>query len=126
MSRLKQEIKSSLQKIEQINDLKTRAHFIFPKKFIGFKGHFPNKPILPGVCKILASLLVLEELKQKNLRLTEIIQAKFFAPVSFNQALTFDLEEQPASNTESTLKIRISSDDKKIAQLQLRVNLLEK
>jgi len=125
MSKLKKEIKASLLSIEKINDFKIIARFIFPEEFIGFKGHFPNNPVLPGVCKIQAALLVLEECRQKNARLAEIILAKFFAPVTFNQELTFELEEQTLTNSESTLKIKITKEDNKIAELQLRVNLLD-
>jgi len=125
MSKLRQEIKSSMQAMEQVSDFKTSARFSFPKKFIGFKGHFPNKPILPGVCKIQAALLVLEERKHKNVRLAEIILAKFFAPVTFNQELIFDLEEHPKNNSESTVTVKVSCQDKKIAELQLRVNIFE-
>jgi 3-hydroxymyristoyl/3-hydroxydecanoyl-(acyl carrier protein) dehydratase len=125
MSKLRQEIKSSMQTIEQVGDLKISARFCFAKKFIGFKGHFPNKPILPGVCKIQAALLALEEHKHKNVRLSEIILAKFFAPVTFNQELVFNLEEHPKNNSESTITVKVSCEDKKIAELQLRVNILE-
>jgi len=123
MSKLRQEIKSSMQAVEQISDLKTSARFCFPKKFIGFKGHFPNKPILPGVCKIQAALLVLEERKHKNVRLVEIILAKFFVPVTFNQELIFNLEEHPNNDSESIITVKVSCEDKKIAELQLRVNI---
>lgn len=125
MSKLRAEIKSSLQGIEQISELKTLARFCFAKKFIGFKGHFPNKPILPGVCKIQAALLVLEERKHKNVRLVEIILAKFFTPVTSNQELVFNLEEHPKNKSESTVTVKVSCQDKKIAELQLRVNILE-
>jgi 3-hydroxyacyl-[acyl-carrier-protein] dehydratase len=125
MSKLKQEIKSSLQGIEKISDLKTSARFCFSKKFIGFKGHFPNNPILPGVCKIQAALLVLEERKHKSVRLSEIILAKFFSPVTFNQELLFSLEEKPKNDSESTVTVKVSLGDKKIAELQLKINLLE-
>jgi len=125
MSKLLKEIKSSLQAIELISELKTSARFCFGKKFIGFKGHFPNKPILPGVCKIRAALLVLDERKHKNARLTEIILAKFFTPVTINQELIFNLEEHPKNSVESTVTVKISSADKKIAELQLRVDILD-
>jgi 3-hydroxymyristoyl/3-hydroxydecanoyl-(acyl carrier protein) dehydratase len=125
MSKLKKEIEASLQAIENVSAHKTTAVFIFPKKFIGFKGHFPNKPILPGVCKIQAALLVLEKRKKKNIRLTEIILAKFFAPVTFSQELLFNLEEHPVSDTELTVTVKVTSQEKKIAELQLRVNILD-
>lgn len=125
MSALRQAIKSSMQSIEQVSDLKTSAHFMFTKKFIGFKGHFPTKPILPGVCKIQAALLILEERKHKQIRLIEIILAKFFAPVTFNQELIFNLEEHPKNNVESNITVKINCADIKIAELQLRVATLE-
>jgi 3-hydroxymyristoyl/3-hydroxydecanoyl-(acyl carrier protein) dehydratase len=125
LSKLKQEIRSAMQSIEELGELKTCALFNFPKKFIGFKGHFPNKPILPGVCKIQAALLILEERRHKSVRLAEIILAKFFAPATFNQELIFNLEEHPINNSESTLTAKVSCQEKKIAELQLRVNILE-
>ena len=121
MSKLKKEIKSSLQSLAAAGDLKTLAVFNFPKKFIGFKGHFPNRPILPGVCKIQAALLALEERRKKNVRLSEILQAKFFAPVTFNQELTFSLEEEPLGEAESYLTVKVTSQAQKIAELRLRV-----
>ena len=130
-----------MQAIERISEFKTCARFIFSKKFIGFKGHFPNKPILPGVCKIQAALLMLQERKHKNVRLTEIILAKFFAPVTFNQELVFNLEEHPKNQpvlpqakaipergspeVDTHITVKVSCLDKKIAELQLKVNILE-
>jgi len=124
MSRLRKEIKSSMQAIERASEFKTCARFNFGEKFIGFKGHFPNKPILPGVCKIQAALLILEERKHKNVRLAGIILAKFFAPVTFDQEVIFNLEEHPINNVESTVTVKVSCENKKIAQLQLKVNIL--
>ena len=125
MSKLRQEIKASMQAIEQVSGLKTCARFCFGKEFTGFKGHFPNNPILPGVCKIQAALLVLEERKHKNVRLIEVILAKFFAPVTFNQELVFNLEEHLKNNSELTVTVKVSCENKKIAEMQLRVNILE-
>ena len=125
MSKLGRAIKECMHGLGSDPQGNIKASFNFPLEFIGFKGHFPNKPILPGVCKIQAALLVLEERKHKNVRLAEIILAKFFAPVTFNQELIFNLEEHPKNSSESTITVKVSCDDKKIAQLQLRVNILE-
>lgn len=126
MSKLREEIRSSLRTIKPLDEFKTTAHFSFAKKFIGFKGHFPNKPILPGVCKIQAALLVLEERKHKDIKLVEIVLAKFFAPVTFNQELIFNLEEHPKNNSESNVTVKINFADKKIAELHLRISSQDK
>jgi 3-hydroxyacyl-[acyl-carrier-protein] dehydratase len=125
LSKLRQEIKSCMLKMEKVDNFKLSARFCFHQEFIGFKGHFPNKPILPGVCKIQAAVLMLEEEKQKNVRLKEILLAKFFAPVSFDQEVVFDLNEQPENNLESLVSVKVSCSGEKIAELHLRVETLK-
>jgi 3-hydroxyacyl-[acyl-carrier-protein] dehydratase len=122
MSKLRQEIKACMSKLDKADNFKLSARFCFPENFIGFKGHFPNNPILPGVCKIQAAILMLEEARHKNIRLKEILLAKFFAPVSFNQEVVFNLEEQPENSLESQVKVKVSCLGKKVAELHLRVS----
>lgn len=42
-----------------------------------YKGHFPNQPIVPGVCQIQIIKELLEELMQKKLQLTHGDNIKF-------------------------------------------------
>lgn len=65
MSRLRDEIKSSMSELRD-NGKEITAHFCFSQEFIGFKGHFPGRPVLPGVCKIQAILCMLEEATQRR------------------------------------------------------------
>jgi 3-hydroxyacyl-[acyl-carrier-protein] dehydratase len=102
------------------------ANFIFPVDFLGFKGHFPGKPILPGVCEIQAVLLMLEEFKKKNVLLREIVQIKFFSPVSCDERIAFKLEEKLELNGEVSVKAMVASEDKRIAEIHLRVNIINK
>jgi len=97
------------------------AQYCFGQDFIGFKGHFPEKPILPGVCIIQAGILMLEEAKHKPVRLKEIILAKFFAPVTANEEIDFTLKESEVLDCEEEIEFLVSFKGKKIAQLKLRV-----
>ncbi|MBL0716686.1 MAG: hypothetical protein JJV89_01435, partial [Desulfosarcina sp.] len=63
------------------------ATLVFPADFIGFQGHFPNKPILPGVCKILAVKIMMQKYYKHNLVIKQIRTAKFFAPVTCSDEL---------------------------------------
>ena len=63
------------------------ARLTFPPDYVGFQGHFPDNPILPGVCLIEAVLGVLERAWSQSLRLREIRSAKFRDPIKPGQAI---------------------------------------
>lgn len=126
MSQLMRSIKSCMSDLKSAPDNTLTANFIFPIDFLGFKGHFPGKPILPGVCEIQAVLLMFEELKKKNVLLKEIVQVKFFSPVSCDEKITFRLEEKLEPNGEMSIKAMATSKDKRIAEINLRVNIVNK
>lgn len=98
-----------------------RARFNFSADFIGFKGHFPGKPVLPGVCKIQAILCMLESATSKIPRLKEIVSAKFFAPVTCNEEIAFTVRQAPGASEETLIKALVTNGDKKVAEIQLRV-----
>ena len=103
------------------NGKELTAHFCFPDGFLGFQGHFPGNPVLPGVCKIQAVMCCLEAANKKIPKLKEIILAKFFAPVTSNEEIVFTLRQEPQNNDEALVKASVLNQDKKIAEIHLRV-----
>lgn len=126
MSQLMRSIKGCMLDLRSDTGNILRADFIFPEDFLGFKGHFPDKPILPGVCKIQAILLMLEESKKKSVLIKEIVLAKFFSPVSCNERITFNLEEKLGLKEETSIKAIVTGKDKKIAEVHLRVDISDR
>lgn len=126
MSQLMRSIKLCMSDLKSAADNTLTADFLFPIDFLGFKGHFPDKPILPGVCEIEAVLLMLEEFKKRNVSLKEIVQVKFFSPVFCCQKITFKLEERLELNGEVSVKAAVSCKDKRIAEISLRVDFVKK
>jgi 3-hydroxyacyl-[acyl-carrier-protein] dehydratase len=121
MSRLRKEIKSYMSQFK--NDAKElTAHFCFSQEFVGFKGHFPERPVLPGVCIIQAVLCMLEQAVQERPKLKEIISAKFFAPVTCNEKIVFTVRQSPEGSEERLVKALITNGEKKIAEIKLRVS----
>lgn len=57
-----------------------------------YKGHFPNQPIVPGVCQIQIVKEVLEELIGKKLKMTHGDNIKFTGMIIPNQTPTVNLE----------------------------------
>lgn len=120
MSRLRKEIKSNMTELRDDGQELT-ARFCFSQEFIGFKGHFPGKPVLPGVCKIQAILCMLEAATHKTPQLKEIVSAKFFAPVTCNEEISCAVRQESSGSEETRVLAIITNKDKKIAEIKLRV-----
>jgi len=105
------------------NGKELTAHFCFSRKFTGFKGHFPVKPILPGVCKIQAILCMLEATTHKTPQLKEIISAKFFTPITCREEIVCTVRRVLESGGEMRVSALITDKDKKIAEINLKVVL---
>ena len=118
MSVLSKEIKQYMSGLTVPADDKFTARFIFPAEFTGFQGHFPGNPILPGVCMIQAVIIMFKEF-EKKITLKEILQAKFFLPVSCNKELFFQCTRFAKKENEYLIKTLITSSDKTIAKLEL-------
>ncbi|MCK4401174.1 hypothetical protein KAW08_02570 [bacterium] len=122
MNKLMQEIKQCMSDLAETKKGEVYAHFLFPAEFIGFQGHFPDKPVLPGVCKIQAVIAMLQVWEKRDIRLKEIVSAKFLSPVSHGEKLVFNYRKQTESNSEALVKASVTSSGKKVAELQLRVS----
>ena len=125
MNILVREIRECMSDLTETEEGKLTARFVFPEDFIGFQGHFPDRPVLPGVCEIQAVVVILEAWHKKKVRLKQIVLAKFFLPVSCGEELVFDCQEQMENSKEAIIKALITSKGKKIAKLQLRVSVEE-
>ena len=89
MNILKKEIKSCMSvPVEEVAE-GVVARFSFPETFTGFKGHFPDSPVLPGVCKIQALIVVAEFIHERKFEMQEVKAAKFFSSVSCNEEVVF-------------------------------------
>jgi len=125
MSVIMRAIKSCMLEFSSREDGFISASFTFPKEFPGFNGHFPGKPILPGVCKIQAVIVVLEELHKRQIIIKEVHLAKFFAPVTINERIILIIQQESCGNAELVAKVQVKNEAKKIADLHIKVALGE-
>ncbi len=123
MKTIKTEIEQYMTALEASGPTVT-ARFVFPEEFLGFKGHFPHKKVLPGVCQIQCALATIERAIQRSVELREIALAKYFSPVSPGEEITCTCSDiAPAG--EFTVKAKITKGPAKVAELKLRVALTE-
>lgn len=119
MNPLRQAIKKVMSNFEA-TESEAKASFLFAKGFIGFDGHFEGRPILPGVCKVQAVILMLEEKYKKPVILEEAENVKFFHPVTCGEKLDFACHD-PLFGREKTVKCLVTRSGEKIADIQLKV-----
>ena len=120
MSRIKREIVGSMRGLAGDGSTLS-ARFVFPEEFIGFQGHFPEKKILPGVCQVQCVLSMLEEHAKRPLTLREIVQVKFFTPVSPGEEITCVCRDVQNSTVDFTVKAQMSRGDQKVSEMKLRL-----
>jgi 3-hydroxymyristoyl/3-hydroxydecanoyl-(acyl carrier protein) dehydratase len=66
-------------------------HWIVPADHPAFAGHFPGRPIVPGVVLLDRAILFTEAMLGESGQNWQIGNAKFFSPVGPEEALTFSL-----------------------------------
>lgn len=95
----------------------TLVRFAFRAGFPAFDGHFPGRPLLPGVALLEAACLACELTAARPLQLAEVVRAKFIWPVAPESALAFIVHPE-----EGFLRARvaISLDEQPVADIALR------
>lgn len=122
MNQLRTEIRSCMGSSVLTDRTCIAGTFRFPVDFIGFRGHFPGQPVVPGICKIQAILVLCELHKDAPVQLREVVTAKFFAPAEAGDELTFDVVESPAAGDRYLVKTHISRGGERIARIDLLVS----
>ncbi len=122
MKTIKTEIEQYMTSFEASGTTVT-SRFVFPEEFVGFKGHFPHKKVLPGVCQIQCALATIERAIQKSVELREITLAKYFSPVAPGEEITCVCSDLAPAG-EFTVKVKITKVPIKVAELKLRVALI--
>lgn len=113
---MKTEIDEQLKKFTG-DDSEATAEISFPQSFVGFRGHFPDQPILPGVCQIGIALAMAERMCEKPQTLVEVVNAKFVSVVVPDQRLTVRCRI-----AEDLLRATLSSGEERVAELKLRIH----
>ena len=80
--------RAALGPVERGGDGELSRQFRFPADFVGFAGHFPGFPLLPGIVQLLLAQCVVEDGTGRPQRLGEVNHAKFLEQVPPEATLT--------------------------------------
>ncbi|UCV03671.1 hypothetical protein [Dechloromonas denitrificans] len=75
-----------------------------PADHPAFAGHFPGRPIVPGVVLVDRAILFAEQLLGRPVDNWQIGNAKFFSPVGPSEVLTFTLERKASGAIAFTVR----------------------
>lgn len=82
-----------------------------PADHPAFAGHFPGRPIVPGVVLLDQALLFAEKLLARPVDRWQIANAKFLSPVGPGEALTFAL----AATARGSIAFTVSGGGREVA-----------
>lgn len=80
--------------VESISDSQHVASILINEKHIVFKGHFPDNPIMPGVCMMQIIKELTEQIIGDSLMMQKLIDVKFTALINpfLNPELRLELD----------------------------------
>lgn len=78
--------------------------WVVPADHPAFPGHFPGRPIVPGVVLLERAILFAESLLGKRVDRWQIGNAKFLSPVGPAETLIYSLERTPRGSIVFTVK----------------------
>jgi 3-hydroxyacyl-[acyl-carrier-protein] dehydratase len=99
------------------------GRFRLPAGFIGFQGHFPDRPILPGVCEIMAVAATWQQWTGRATTIREIVSAKFLASVLPDREFVVVCREPAGGASSQVLRAVIECEGARVADIVLRVDL---
>lgn len=109
MSRLLREVRSCATGPAHTDENGFRTmEFIFPPTFVGFDGHFPDRPILPGIVQVLAGMLTAGD---DSMTLQKVAKAKFSRVINPGELMLVRAETQKKDDTTlATIIISVGGD----------------
>ncbi|MFW6414723.1 MAG: hypothetical protein ACOCZ2_00270 [Thermodesulfobacteriota bacterium] len=120
MSLISREIMASMTDFQEESPERASAWFVFSSDFTGFNGHFPGRKILPGICMLQAVLETMKKWQNREVKLQEIVQAKFFSPVGNDEQVVLTCNKQEKEGRQNLVKAVLNTPDRKIAQLRIK------
>lgn len=100
---------NSFFNIVSANDDSAQCHVVSIKlnpEHVIYQAHFPGKPVTPGVCIIAMVTEVLEQWKQRKLKLSVVKNLKFVGIVSPLECHNVEIVYQSVEETGDSLKAK--------------------
>ena len=124
MNELRRAVAAARTGLQTAEDGAVSGEFCFSEEFVGFAGHFPGYPLVPGVVQLLLAQTLIEERCGAVLRLTEVGNAKFFEQLRPGTEISVVCRERrplPAAQ----LDVKLSAGGRPAAAFSLHLRDME-
>jgi 3-hydroxyacyl-[acyl-carrier-protein] dehydratase len=95
--------------VEPISGSQHVAAILINEKHIVFKGHFPDNPIMPGVCMMQIIKELTEQITESSLVMQKLIDVKFTALINPFLTPELRLELEISTTEEGLIKVKNTS-----------------
>ena len=114
------EIANAITEFKKIDDVRVTAKACFLPEFTGFKGHFENRPILPGICQLELVRAVVARGVGQELALMQVKSVKFLQVVKPGEEIELKVDINNCADT-LIVDATISCGANKVAKLKLEL-----
>ena len=121
MSILTQEILGCLSPATKGASGELLISITFPSEFSGFKGHFPGRPVLPGVCMIETVLVALGVYWGAPVTLRRLVSARWLAPVLPGEKIELAIRLKDGGHGAVQGKVSVTRKGERIAEFSMDV-----
>jgi len=90
----------------------------FNSDFIGFNGHFPASPVLPGIVTLQMAVISTEICLNNRIQLLKVDKTKFMQPALPDQWVDIECKARKEEK-DCASRVTFSTDDRKIASVML-------
>ncbi|HBA60704.1 MAG TPA: hypothetical protein DCZ92_07770 [Elusimicrobia bacterium] len=118
MNDLKSDAAEGLKELRNPREGELEAVFIFPAELAVFSGHFPGRPLVPGVLELEMARAVMERFTGAPLRIVSVDRAKFLREVKPGERIDALLAFS-CSGGRFTVKARSAVGPEKAAHVEL-------
>ena len=124
LSQIQSSLRERLSPISVLPDGTYQASITFDRAFPGFEGHFPDNPIVPGVCEIsVVELLARMATGDDTLRTRRIMQVKFRVPLVPGDCATFSFSLHKDKDYQTIISAIASTPaNEKVATIKLALS----
>lgn len=116
---LRDEIRACLTAFDPDGTHAAHTAWVFPRGFTGFRGHFPENPVCPGVCLVIAQLEAASRLAGSRLELLELDNIKFMWPVFPDKRVDGRLRITSVGDARWRIQAELMRGERRIAKFLL-------
>lgn len=111
---------------ENVDETNRRVHVLLNPQHPVYAGHFPQQPVVPGVCMLQIIKECVEKNCQSSLQYKQIASCKFLAAINPHETPEIKFSFTVKRNEPDTIQIQVEGTSSKEVCIKLKAQLISK